>query len=172
MRTLFCEPHHSFPPTGTILVTGLLGVPRTNVWEDWGSQKLPADWDKESDSVTWYLKTRLAFTFMSYMMCVVTGRVIIEKGKENVSIWSTSLPKGADQYGGVAAGTCTKCCQKHLNTPPFYLLLSGRLSPLHWPKTQTLCCPNICTKKNRYVKFGKHTINVIWEWDSAETGLN
>lgn len=43
MRTLFCEPHHSFPPTGTILVTGLLGVPRTKVWEDWGSQKLPAD---------------------------------------------------------------------------------------------------------------------------------
>ena len=52
---------------------------------------------------------------MSYMMCVVTGRVIIEKGKENVSI--TSLPKGADQYGCVAAGTYTKCCQKHLNPP-------------------------------------------------------
>lgn len=45
MRTLFSEPHHSFPPTGTILVTGLLGVPRTKVWEDWGSQKLPADLD-------------------------------------------------------------------------------------------------------------------------------
>lgn len=45
IRTLFCEPHQSFPPTGTILVTGLLGVPRTNVWEDWGSQKLPANWD-------------------------------------------------------------------------------------------------------------------------------
>lgn len=43
IRTLFCEPHHSFPPTGTILVTGLLAVPRTNVWEDWGSQKLPID---------------------------------------------------------------------------------------------------------------------------------
>ena len=41
IRTLFCEPHHSFPPTGTILVMGLLAVPRTNVWEDWGSQKLP-----------------------------------------------------------------------------------------------------------------------------------
>ena len=44
MRTLFWEPHHSFPPTGTILVTGLVGEPRTNVWEDWASQKLPAEW--------------------------------------------------------------------------------------------------------------------------------
>lgn len=34
IRTLFCDPHHSFPPTGTILVTGLLGVPITNIWED------------------------------------------------------------------------------------------------------------------------------------------
>lgn len=40
-RTLFWEPHHSFPPTGTILVTGLLDVPRTSVWDDCGSQKLP-----------------------------------------------------------------------------------------------------------------------------------
>lgn len=46
IRTLFCEPHHSFPPTGTILVTGLLGVPSTNVWEDCGSQKLPAELDQ------------------------------------------------------------------------------------------------------------------------------
>lgn len=41
IRTLFCEPHHNFPPTGTILVMGLLAEPRTKVWEDWGSQKLP-----------------------------------------------------------------------------------------------------------------------------------
>lgn len=49
MRILFCDPHQSFPPTGTILVTGLLGVPRTNVWEDCGSQKLPAN-SKEGGS--------------------------------------------------------------------------------------------------------------------------
>lgn len=43
IRILFCEPHQSLPPTGTILVMGLVGMPRTNVWEDWESQKLPAD---------------------------------------------------------------------------------------------------------------------------------
>lgn len=154
IRILFCEPHQSFPPTGTILVTGLLGVPRTNVWEDWGSQKLPAgivQGERKRKHICKWFSNAYIYIYRAGAGSNLNNMFLCLKKKETKSYHFN--------YHFWAKKTAS-----HLSSLPAYLLLSDRQSPLHWPMIQRLCCPNTWRRQKRSnVEWQevKHTMNEI-----------
>lgn len=82
-------------------------------------------------------------------LCVEAGRIIFLKQMMIMSVFFPALFRPTWLCG---SSNLNKMLQRQKSTvcssfPPHatftaYLLLSDRLSPLHWPKTQTPCCPN------------------------------